>query len=81
MDRTLNPKKSLIVNGETWELHKSATDKFIEKMRQSHPEEVEEFLTGLNNDLSKFLTYEEAKAYVDAMENEDTDRPRLFILK
>lgn len=29
MDRTLNPKKSLIVNGETWELHKSATDSTI----------------------------------------------------
>lgn len=29
MDRTLNPKKSLIVNGETWDLHKSATDSTV----------------------------------------------------
>lgn len=29
MDRTLNPKKSLIVNGETWELHKAATDSTV----------------------------------------------------
>ena len=29
MDRTINPKKSLIVNGETWDLQKSATDSTI----------------------------------------------------
>lgn len=61
---------------EDMELLTCATDKFIEKMRQSHPEEVEEFLGELNDDLSRFLTYEEAKAYVEAMQNEDTDRPR-----
>lgn len=61
---------------EDMEILNCATDKFIEKMREQHPEEVEAFLSEIKDDLSKHLTYEEAKAYVDEMENEDSDRPR-----
>ena len=52
------------------------TDQFIEDMREKHPEAVAVFLEAVNEEFNKYLTLEEAKAYVDAMENEDTERPR-----
>lgn len=51
-------------------------DEFIEEMREEHPEEVAEFLEDLEDELNPHLTLEEAKQYVDAMENEDKERPR-----
>ena len=45
-------------------------------MREKHPEAVAVFLEAVNEEFNKYLTLEEAKAYVDAMENEDTERPR-----
>lgn len=52
------------------------TDHFIENVRKEHPEIVAVFLEELKEEFNKHLTLEEAKAYVDAMENEDTERPR-----
>lgn len=52
------------------------TDSFIEKVRKEHPEVVAIFLEELKEEFNKHLTLEEAKKYVDAMINEDTERPR-----
>ena len=52
------------------------TNDFIEKVRKEHPEIVAVFLSDLKEEFNKHLTLEEAKAYVDAMINEDTERPR-----
>lgn len=52
------------------------TNNFVEKVREKHPELVAVFIEELKEEFSKHLTLEEAKAYVEAMINEDSDRPR-----
>ena len=50
------------------------TSDFIDKVRENHPEEVDEFLKDLKSDFY-YLTYEEAKRVVDNLKNESSEHP------
>ena len=49
---------------------------FIDEMRERHPEKVENFIEAMAEEFSFFLTDKEAKAMVDAFENESTEHPK-----
>ena len=61
---------------EDMELLTCMTDEFVESMRERHPEKVEMFLEGIEDEFSFFLTEREAKAVVDKMENESKEHPK-----
>lgn len=52
------------------------TDDFVELMRDKHPAEVAAFLSELEDEFAYFLSEEEAKKVVAAMENESPEHPR-----
>lgn len=61
---------------EDMELLTCMTSEFLEEIEERHPEKVSNFLKDIEDEFSYFLTEREAKAIIEAFENESTEHPK-----